>query len=540
MYVGVFDLDPTGYEHAREVVLDWLRGHATLRDHREALTTLPIDLNLMVGEGLLAQALVDESDHVTVVRLQHRHFDGERRRVDPARNWRTEVTVGRDEDGAWLATRQWYLGFSGDELTPSVPRFVKTLLNEGALSDLDILESGVRIIEHAAEVGALATLILDENRYLPVIVMADGCPLDPQRVAVNSSGLAHVFRLTREARNALNDALARTELLHGALQTFSPRVEGVPPFVRAARFETILAWRYGDRTGPPAFGAWLHEQLARIGVLRLLNADGHQTIEAIKAEAIQSRRASLDARDQDVATLSEQLELTNMERDLLHVDLRDLGERLVEVTARAAEFSRDKEAADQALRDERERNHRLQQDKAALQFALSAKRGEESVRLTPAEVEDLIRNQPAPENIFEAIEQAERIFVLYGLRVLVSDQAKESAMEALAFKRPAQVQDALLRLGFCWSDIRESGQRLDQEATRILRSPTVMFESDTTMRHYGHQRDVRIGDVVVRLQKHVKLGGGGKGESARIYFGDKDGQLLIGHVGHHLDVASTQ
>jgi hypothetical protein len=43
------------------------------------------------------------------------------------------------------------------------------------------------------------------------------------------------------------------------------------------------------------------------------------------------------------------------------------------------------------------------------------------------------------------------------------------------------------------------------------------------------------------LEKHLKIGDGGPDNCVRIYFGDNDKrELLIGRVGRHLDVASTQ
>jgi hypothetical protein len=188
----------------------------------------------------------------------------------------------------------------------------------------------------------------------------------------------------------------------------------------------------------------------------------------------------------------------------------------------------------------RERIRRLQQDEAALQFALSAKRVQPELKLSPEQIEHLIAKQPIPDNVLDALEHAERIFTSHGLRVRVSETARTSARDALNFKRPGQVQDTLIRLGFFWNDIRASGQRPDQVAKRLLRVPTAMRESKKTMRLYGGQRWVHIGNDMVRLQKHLKLGGGGKGKSARIYFGDRDGELLIGHVGHHLETASRR
>ncbi len=442
------------------------------------------------------------------------------------------MTIEREEGHAQIATRQWFAGVAGDFRECKPPRFIKDLWAREALSDIEIFERGCRTAEYGPEADDVADLISEAARDLPVIVLADGCPMDHGRVSADFVGLAHVVKLTRNARFRLNAVLGEGfQLARGSLQTFYPRVAGEALAAPASRFETIIAWRFANLEGPAAFSKWLRNEIGSATVTRVVNDKAHRSYEEIRTKVIQAQRSAAPAGTQTVD--SELLQLADDE-------IADLQKQIAELTERAQSYLNQKSVAEEYTRQEFKRNGQLQADKVALQHALSAKTGADPIVRDVESVERLVAGQPLPGTIFDAVEQAERLFVLYGARVRVSDEAKEGAMEALHFKRPADIQAALIRLGFLWTDIRSSGQRLDIAATESVRFPCSMFESDTTMRKFGRQRAVRIDGVNTALQKHVKFGGGGKDDSARIFFGDKDGELLIGHVGRHLDVAGTQ
>lgn len=533
VYAAVFDLDPAGYEDACARVLDWLRTHPTLQGHADSLSGTDFDFNHAVQSGLVAQAAHSPDGNVTVVRLQHRERDGQSGKLDRLRDWRTEATVAREGGHAWIATRQWFAGIAGDVRACKPPRFIKELWSAEALSDVEIFERTCRIAEFELDADDVADLINDPDRQLPVVVLADGCPLDCERVAADFIGLAHVVKVARTARLRLNDVLGLGfRLEHGSLQTFYPLFSGGSLVAPASRFETIIGWRFATFEGPAAFSQWLRGEIANAVVTRAVNDEHHKSFEEIRTKVIHAQRAVSAPHEK---TYDSEL------LDLAEVEIADLRKEIAEATERAQMYLSQKSAAEEYARQEVQRNHKLQLDKIALQHALNDKTGAEPTVWNADSVERLISEQPVPETIFDAVEQAERLFLLYGSPVTISEEAKEGAMEALHFKRPADVQAALIRLGFLWKDIRSSGKRLDQAATEGIRFPCTMFESDTTMRNFGHQRKVCANGSTVILQKHIKLGGGGKDDAARVYFGDnKDGEVLIGHVGRHLDVAKTQ
>lgn len=530
LYAAVFDLDPDGYDHARETVLAWLRSHRTVRGHEALLAGDDFDLNLWLKDGLVAQAVRPPDGNVTVVRLQHRETDRSGK-LDRLRDWRIEVTVERDEGHAWIATRQWFAGLADDIRDSQPPRFVKDLWSEHALSDIEIFERTCRLADYDLDADDVVDLINDPDRDLPVIVIADGCPMDHERVAADFVGLAHVVKLSQEARHRFNSDLGdRFGLIHGSLQTFYARVADARLVAPASSFETIIGWQFADLEGPAAFSKWLRREVSNAVIARMVNDTAHRSYEEIRTKVIQMQRST---------THIQPAVIDNELLDLAESEIEDLRKQLAEVTERAQSYLNQKSAADEYANQEVERNRRLQADKVALQHALNEKTGAGPIVWDAARVERLIMEQPEPKNTHEAVENAQRLFILHNQKVRVSEEAEEGAMEALHFKRPADIQAAMIRLGFLWTAIRSSGQRLDIAAKEAIRFPCSMFESETTMRLYGHQRSVRIDGSLVTLPRHIKFGGGGTDDSARIHFGDKGGEVLIGHVGRHLTTAKT-
>ena len=74
--------------------------------------------------------------------------------------------------------------------------------------------------------------------------------------------------------------------------------------------------------------------------------------------------------------------------------------------------------------------------------------------------------------------------------------------------------------------------------------PVTLRESKTVMNDAklsAERRVTKDGEDFI-LQKHITLGGGPQNDRTTfvIYFGDRDGELLIGHVGRHLTGPKTR
>ena len=481
-------------------------------------------------------------DAVAVVRLQHPEYERDTNVYDRVRDWRTDVTIGRDNDGAWIAARQWFKGVASDFRQCYPPKFIKELWSEKALSDGLILSSLPWRIEYAEEIDMLIELIKDEERAMPVAVLAEGCPLDPDRVSLDSIGLAHVCRVPRALRARLNNALASEQgLVHGAMQTFYPRISARAPVAPAARWETIVDWKFGPDSGPAAFAAWLHAEMARAVVSRLLNDPAHQTFEEIRGKQIHAQQADLIDRAEDATALRESVDLMRSERELLVYENESLQEQIGELSTRTEDLSSRLSVAESQFGQERTKAIQLEHRIIDLQYALARKSGSEAITLTPAEVDDLIEKQRDPKNVFDAVDIADGLFRTYGRRVVFTERAWETAMDS-PFLRPRDVLAALLRLGFLWHEAG-SGSRREQRARELLRCSLALHESQTAMTKHGEERKATTPDGEdVYLQKHLKLGGGPQNDQTTlsIYFGDREDEILLGIVGRHPTGASTQ
>ena len=520
-------------------MLDWVHKNVAVQDYIRTLDGAEFDVEV---EGVRAQCARTPDDATMVVRLQHPEYDRNTRMYDRVRDWRTDVTVGKDQDGAWIAARQWFKGVASDFRQCYPPKFIKDLWTEGALSDGLVLNSSCWRIEYAEEIDMLVELINDVERAMPVVVLAEGCPLDPDRVARDSVGLAHVCQVPRPQRPRLNEALQSEQgLIHGAMQTLYPRIANRPPVAPAARWETIVEWRFGSEAGPAAFAAWLHAELARAVVSRLVNDPAHQTFEELRSQQIQMQQTGLATRAEGVEALRESLQLMHSERELLIFENDSLHEQINELSARTEDLSSRLSIAESQFGQERAKTIQLEQRIVDQQYALARKSGADSITLNAAEVEDLIDKQREPRNVFDAVDIADGLFKTYGTRVIFAERAWETAMDS-PFLRPREVLATLLRLGFLWHEVG-SGHRRDQRAHEILRCPLALHESRTAMTKHGDERRVTTPDGEdVYLQKHLKLGGGPQNDQTTlsIYFGDKDGAILVGIVGRHPTGAKTQ
>jgi len=443
-YAGVFDLSKDGFVHARDVVLDWISSNVPVRDNIGSLDGDEFDREV---NEVRVQAARNGDDTLTVLRLQHPEYDRATRVYDRVRNWRTDITIGRDDDGAWIAARQWFKGVADDVRKVYPPKFIRALWDEKVLSDGLVLETPCFNVEYAIELDRIVELINDEERAMPVVVMAEGCPLDPERVARDSVGLAHVIRMPRAFRHQFNAAVTPgQELVHGAMRTFYPKVAGRELIAPAARWETIIDWRFAGLNGPAAFGEWLHAELGRAVVSRLLNDPVHRSYEDVRAAVLDKEHTELVWSERTTATLEQSISLLQSERDLLAAKNASLEEQLEELSNRVEDISGELSQEHERYGDERTKVLELERRIIDLQYALANKNGSDFIQLSAEEVENLIEKQAEPKSVAAAVEAAERIFKTYGARIAFSDTALETALES-PFVRPGDVLAALLRLG---------------------------------------------------------------------------------------------
>lgn len=171
---------------------------------------------------------------------------------------------------------------------------------------------------------------------------------------------------------------------------------------------------------------------------------------------------------------------------------------------------------------------------AALQFALSQR---ESVG--PAAT-----SEPAflpPADVGDAVEQAQALFAD---ELLFLPTALETA-NASPYRNPGEVADALAALAKVARRLKKGG--LGKKIADVFSEMNVDYGgglSPSTPKKIRKQYVFRDGDREYACEEKIRVGGGSPdpANSLRIYFTTKErphGRIVVGHVGRHLDVIST-
>lgn len=545
IYAGVFDIDIRDFDATARTVREWVRTHATVGDLLADTTAPYFSVNRNVDEGLLAQVALSTDARTLAARLLHWEGANRSRGIagDPSRRWRTEATVGRNHESAWLAVRTWFTGLDTDRRPCVPPRFVRDLWNDSVLSDGVNFGRTVWPIEFDEDVDLLVELIDDAHRDFPVVLIAEGAPLDPEFFGPKGTGVAHVCHVLDRARLALGHRLGAERALHRrSVRTYYPLVRDQQMVAPGAAPWTIQEWRSGELQGPAAFASWLHEQLGRVVTHRMLNDEAHKTYEEVKASAIQIERAKLAALDDGAETVRRELELAVRQNELLLAENENLQKtiRLQDDLVRDYDLTNTVQETSITERDAQIRN--LSAQIMALRHALRAKGLPAHADLTDADIERLIADNRGQPDVASAVQAAEEILNGHAANVVFSEAAHDGALHS-PFVRPDDVLAALLRLGFYWTRLRaEIGGQLAERARDRLGFWCATRESEATMNQHGGERRLRHNGQNLVLEKHLTLGGGPQNAqtTAQIYFGDKEDELLIGHVGRHLTVVKTQ
>ena len=184
------------------------------------------------------------------------------------------------------------------------------------------------------------------------------------------------------------------------------------------------------------------------------------------------------------------------------------------------------------LEEERED---LEKRNAGLLYALQSAQGADSA---PGELE----HDFEPGDVFEAVEYAQTMF---GEEILILDTALESAKES-PYARPGEVWQALCQIrdlvlvrrnGPLGKGLRDFfKERGEDYASAIAPTSSAAIRQQYRFQQGKHQ---------YCCEEHLRLGGGGDpANNLRIYLNTDLGQepknrVVVGHVGRHLDVLST-
>ena len=545
IYAGVFDIDVRDFDSTAGAVRTWLRTHNTVGNLLAGTTSPFFSVNRIVEEGLLAEVAVSADSRLLAARLVHWEGADRTRGIagDPTKRWRSEATVGRDDDTAWLAVRTWFTGLDTDRRPCMPPRFLRDFWENSVLSDGVNFGKQVWPVEFDEDIDLLVELIDDPQRDFPVVLIAEDAPLDAEAFGPKGVGVAHVCQVLETARIPLAQRLGPHRALYRrSVRTYYPLVAGHEMVAPGAAPWTIAEWRFGALAGAAAFADWLHEDLGRIVTRRMLNDPAHSSYEEVKAAAIEAERAILRAQDGGAATVRRERHLASEQNAMLQAQNENLQKTVQDQHDLALEYGLNDKQQQKDISDRDDEIRKLRAQVLTLRHALSAKGLPPHADLTNADIERLIAENSGQPDVAAAVETAGRILMEHAANVAFSDAAFEGAWDT-PFVRPDEVLAALLRLGFYWNDVRAgTGAPLTERARERLGFWFAMRDSETTMNQFGGERRLTHNGVGLVLEKHLTLGGGPQNAqtTAQIYFGDKDGQLLIGHVGRHLTVVKTQ
>lgn len=542
IYAAVFDFDVADFEEVTRTVRDWIRTHRTVAGFAPDPSKTFFSIDRLVDDGLLAEVAVSSDSRTVAARLMHWEESNPSRgeRGDPARSWRIEATVERDDTNAWLAVRSWFTGLDTEYRECAPPRFVKTLWNRTILSDGVNFGAIPWEIETEEDVHLLADIIEDKQRYFPVVLIAEGCPLTIEMFAPKAVGLAHLCYVHEAAIAPIALRLEPGLQMHArSVRTYFPHVEGRPIFAPGIAPWKISEFNYRGSGGPEAFSAWLREDLGHSITRRQLNDPAHRSYEQVRAEAIQQQRAVLASAPAGGDTLARERDLAVEQNELLNVAVQNLQKALDAQNEMQREYVDNEKILEERVQQQYATIQNLEARLLTLRQGLSSKGLPAHSDLSDADIERLIEDGSGHESVADAVIAAEELLSTHSVRIVFSKKAHDGAAKS-PFLRPDDVFSSIVRLGFYWDRIRSSGNRAEHVARERLGVDCSWHESETAINQFGDERRVMVNGESITLEKHLKVGKKGDATtSLRIYFGDKNGEILVGHVGRHLTIGSS-
>ena len=453
-------------------------------------------------------------DHLWTMRSQRPHDH------DAELAWNLNVDVALEDGRAWVGMRL-ALSPTGRRLAP-IPFEIRPPDLVGAVVDaMEVAEDGWRLTREPAYavddggVRALADLLLDPDRVLPVVVVTpvevydddqdrflNQPVVDPDDIADSLVGLAHVAVVDSPALTyGLTEMVGREmSVFGGAVRLYWPDIEGNE---RPAMHPLWLPDRLAEPRNQPLSSVLLR-RIAATATFRVSAA----TLDAWLRSAMERHRrseiAGLFERAKEASLAPEwqgELERAWSEVDRLREDYAEVAQQL--------------EVAHDNLR--------------AMSRHLPA-------AVAEALVEDVAATS-APTSVAEAVERAQAECE----HLVFLDDAVESARRA-AYRQPARVYAALSAMDEVAAEWRAghipTGFR-DAFAERGFSFSANV--SPTALGKHGHEYERTYDGRTIALGPHLGLGRGSPVACCRIYFHiDEQSRLfVVGHVGSHLSDTTT-
>lgn len=197
--------------------------------------------------------------------LNAQHAD----REVPIRIWTIEAEIISDGEKLRLGVRISYTTPVGQDLpTPSftVPKFVRRISTQVGLIDVRRIEPNVKLIESQEDVDKLYELLIDNDRLLPIILVAEksksddiggeytsGYLLDVDNLCKKVGMISHVYKISKDNILKWNQKVGiEFRLTEGSIRTYNPCFDIILDQAYRHPYSTvnrIMAANYVDDTG---------------------------------------------------------------------------------------------------------------------------------------------------------------------------------------------------------------------------------------------------------------------------------------------------
>ena len=513
------------FRTVRGIVIDWLRikSGGSLPD--SILRGETGELSVIGSQRVETAALADPVFWAARQDDQDRSF--------PRRTWVTEAALAPKDGKQLLLGHRLHCVTLGDSapFSRSIPGFMREVARsfDTRLDGIGI-SLQARRVTNEDDVDDLVDLLTDSERRHPVIGVSEdmefvgstGCLINPDRLASNVFGVAHVCLIARAAAFALTDRLGRDlSVFHGGVRSwrFPFAVDDVGyshPLAVARRIET---WANG---GPEAFSKELMDWTLRFSAGR---RDAETMLPPFAEVRHVASRVAREEAERSGKSDRELLDLALVENERLAHELKDQKAEYADMLALVEDDVRGSQAErDEALTEVVRLRARIDVVTAALQ----RQRDEPQI--------------PMPDNLAELGDWG-NLYLGNGVVLLprAVNLAKKSPFEDVAF-----VYRALLLLRNQYVPMRRSGDPiLKAEFEAALKelglelTPSFAgarageFEDEYRVKWYGKNKN---------LDMHLK------GNSSRdprygfrcYFFWDDDNKtVVIGAIPGHLSTRAT-
>jgi hypothetical protein len=286
------DIGISDAESAKPIVTEWVRRHALRMGGRLGeVAGEQFELDRLFEHQLLAAAIASADGSQWAARLQHSQDD------DVSRVWRTDVGISNVDGQSNLSVRVGYTGVLDRQVSRKAPTFLHELVRNGiSLFDGDELDPEPWIVASEEDVSDVLELIADDQRTLPVIVLAAPPFTSPALLAKQALGVAHVIGVPAAMIAHFNHSVTFPWAVRaGSVRTFFPNFDLAADstvLAPAARSDTINNWIFEDTYGPIAFMEYLLDVCAANSVTTRRHSPA-LTVSDIRSSNLGSRAAEL-------------------------------------------------------------------------------------------------------------------------------------------------------------------------------------------------------------------------------------------------------